>query len=475
MYCNKFSKRLIMLSACIALAVAQGAFAAEVKTDAKAAVQAPVAQAPAVVKLSLQDAMQRAFDTNPAVTMAVYNRQSAKAAYNAAKAGFLPSVTLSHKTSRGGYDEEVYGTGSKNITNTNATSIAVEMPVFTGGALEGASQVKKASYKVAVESEQSAYNDLRSSVTNGYYKLLAAENGKKLAQDSVDRMTQHLKNVQAQYDVGVVARVDLLRSQVELANAQQTLISAVNGRDLAEASLNNIVGLPLNTPLQLDNILTYQAYDKDMQYCLDFSKDHRPELKQAQYKVDAMLGALTAAKASLLPKVAIGASKGWQSEHWPAYREGIGSWTAYVGASWNIFDSGVTISKIHGAEADLHNAEENLRNTQNLINLDVRQCYFNMREAEKRIATTSTVLESAQEDYRISQVRYLAGVGTNTDVMDASVALTNAQNNHLTALYDYNKSKTDLMTAIGDPMVVPHKIKVEAPAIKAAEAEMNKK
>lgn len=475
MYSNKFNKKLMALSACIALALAQGVYAEETQVSTTpvgqaqaTAVVAPVAAAP--VKLSLQEAMQRAFDTNPAVTMAVYNRQSAKANWSAARSAFGPSITLNHSSKRFGSDSD-----QATVGHLHSDGVSVEMPVFTGGALEGASRAAKANYKIAAEGEQAAYNNLRSNVTNGYYQLLAAENAKKLAQDSVDRMAQHLKNVQAQYDVGVVARVDLLRSQVELANAQQTYISAANGRDLAESSLNNIVGLPLDTPLQLDNILVYEPYDKDMQYCLDYSKDHRPELKQAKAGVDAKAALLAVAKSGHMPKVSVTGSKGWENGNYPSYKDGVGAWSAILGVKWNVFDSGVTISKIHAAEADLHNAEENLRNTQDLISLDVRKCYFNLREAEKRIATTSTVVEAAQEDYRISQVRYLAGVGTNTDVMDASVALTNAQNNYLTALYDYNISKTNLLTAIGEPMVVPHKVKVVNAELKAAEADMNKK
>lgn len=84
--------------------------------------------------------------------------------------------------------------------------------------------------------------------------------------------------MQAQYDVGVVAKVDVLRSQVELSNAQQSLIQAENNYQVAEANLNKIVGLPLDTQLKLDKILVYTPYDKDMDYCLEFASQHRPDL-----------------------------------------------------------------------------------------------------------------------------------------------------------------------------------------------------
>ena len=130
----------------------------------------------------------------------------------------------------------------------------------------------------------------------------------------------------------------------------------------------------------------------------------------------------------------------------------------------NIFDTGVTLSKIHGAEADLAKAEESYRDTVDSVMLDVRSTYLDLREAEKRIKTTQVAVAKAEEDYHIAQVRYMAGVGTNTDVLDAQVALTDAQNNYVQSLYDYNTSRTSLETAIGVPMQFPAKVTVDGQA-----------
>ena len=78
-----------------------------------------------------------------------------------------------------------------------------------------------------------------------------------------------------------------------------------------------------------------------------------------------------------------------------------------------------------------------------------------MREAEKRISTTQVAVAQAEEDYHIAVVRYQAGVGTNIDVMDAQVALTEAKTNYVKALYDYNTSKAALNTSMGVGVPVP--------------------
>lgn len=448
---NKLTKRFLLLSAALTMALGQSAFAGE------------------TVALNLDDAMLRAFQTNPTVSIAQYELDSARASYNAARQSRGISITASHQTKRYGNDDavEVNGNWTKGIGNKHSNGLTASLPIFTGGKLSGQIQKAKANFKYNEIGVQRTYNEMRSTVTSGYFDMLQADNMQKLSAESVTRLEDHLKNVQAQYDVGVVAKADVLRSQVELADAKQDLIKAENQYQLAEASLNRIVGLPMDTNLKLDNILVYTAYDRTMEDCLAYAAEHRPELEQAKQNVEAYKGALKVARSGHMPQVAASASQSWSDTNWPGDENG--NWGVGVSVEMNVFDTGVTLSKIHGAEADLKNAEETYRNTVDSVNLDVRSNYLGLREAEKRISTTKLAVEQADEDYRIAQLRYMSGVGTNTDVLDAQVALTQAKTNYTKALYDYNTSKTALETSIGVPMSNPATA-VKVQAAKTAEA-----
>ena len=338
---NIFNKRFLALSAAITMLMSQSAFAGE------------------TVELNLQDAMERAFNTNPAITIAGYERDSARANYNAARQSRGISISGTHRTNRSGYDDGSWleGKFTKQIGNTHANGLSASMPLYTGGKLSGTIKQAKAGYLISEQGVQKAYNDMRSTVTNGYFGMLQADNMQKLGRESVDRLTDHLKNVQAQYDVGVVARVDVLRSQVELANAKQSLIQAENAYQIAEANLNKIVGLPMDTQLKLDDILVYSPYEKDLPYCLNYAADHRPELEQAKQNVEAAKGALRVAVSGHMPQVAAVAEQNWSDKNWPGDENG--NWGVGVTVNLNIFDTGVTNSKIHGAEADLAKAHEN--------------------------------------------------------------------------------------------------------------------
>lgn len=464
MFSYKKAKNVLALTAALSVLCSQSVFAATLELD-------------------LEETIQRALLTNPSVKIAEYNRKAAKADYSAAKGARGISISLSHESGRGGYADnhilrDAAGrilSNDKQIGNTHSNSITASLPIFTGGELQGQIGQAKANYRSMLSAEEQAYNEMKETATTGYFNMLNATNMKALRQESVDRLQAHLDNVIAQYNVGIVARADVLRSEVELANAQQNYITASNQYDVAEATLNNIIGTPLGTTLLLKDRLQYEPYENDMAYCLAYSEQHRPELKQAEYGVDAAEAALVVARSGHMPKVYANASNNWggNGSDWPG--DDDENWSVGVTASMNVFDSGVTWSKIHAAQENLAKAKESQRQIKDNVELEVRTDYLNLREAEKRITTTQVAVASAEEDYHIAVVRYQAGVVTNIDVMDAQEALTQAKTNYYQALYNYNTSKAALNTSMGVGVPVPEPRTfpepVEDTAAQAADAQ----
>lgn len=464
MFSYKKAKNVLALTAALSVLCSQSVFAATLELD-------------------LEETIQRALLTNPSVKIAEYNRKAAKADYSAAKGARGISISLNHESGRGGYADnhilrDAAGrilSNDKQIGNTHSNSITASLPIFTGGELQGQIGQAKANYRSMLSAEEQAYNEMKETATTGYFNMLNATNMKALRQESVDRLQAHLDNVIAQYNVGIVARADVLRSEVELANAQQNYITASNEYDVAEATLNNIIGTPLGTTLLLKDRLQYEPYENDMAYCLAYSEQHRPELKQAEYAIDSAEAALVVARSGHMPKVYANASNNWggNGSDWPG--DDDENWSVGVTASMNVFDSGVTWSKIHAAQENLAKAKESQRQIKDNVELEVRTDYLNLREAEKRITTTQVAVASAEEDYHIAVVRYQAGVGTNIDVMDAQEALTQAKTNYYQALYNYNTSKAALNTSMGVGVPVPEPRTfpepVEDTAAQAADAQ----
>ena len=427
----KKTARTALLSALLTVLLVPGAFAQE------------------TLSIDLQTAIDKAFATHADIKKAEYSLDAARADYNAARESFGPRVTFSHQSTRGGYWDEQMITGigySKNLRTSHTNGFNLSVPIFNAS-LNATEKQAKARYQSGVLGEELAFIQLKQSVSNAYYTLLATIDAQKVCEQSVAALQDHLKNVQAQYDVGVVAKVDLLRSEVELTSAQQNLLKAENQHNIAEARLNNMMGIDQDTRLAPVEELGYKNYSGTLPHCIDYAMLHRLDLQQSRLQVKAAEAALNGAKAGWTPSVSGSLSNSWSDDRLPGDKGS--NWGAGVGVSLNVFDSGVTKSNVAKAKANLMSAKESYRQDTDNVELDVRNCYNTLREAEKRISTTQVAVAKAEEDYHIAQVRYEAGVGTNTDVLDAQVALNQARNNFNTSLYDYNLAKAALDTAMG--------------------------
>lgn len=405
----------------------------------------------APVQISLEKAVEMALETNPTVKISLAENEVARANKDSAKASRWFTISFDHSFSRGGYYDPNPLLGNSGAGNSYSNSISASIPLYTGGKLSGTIEQAVQDYRSSQYGVSEAYQEVKLSATDAFFTVLQTKDALELSQESVTRLQAHLDNVQAQYDVGVVAKIDVLRSDVELADAEQTRIKAENAYNLALASLNNVIGLPLATEVEVTEKLAYEEYTNTLDNCILFALANRPELFQAEASVESAKAGVKVARAGYMPQVSASASNAWSDNNWPG--DDNENWGVGIGLSINVFDSGVTAAKVNAAKATLVKAEETYRQTKDSIQLDVRSNYLNLREAEKRIATSKVAVASAEEDYNIAQVRYRAGVGTNLDVMDAQVALTEAQNNYIQALYDYNTSGAALEKSMGVPVL----------------------
>ena len=403
------------------------------------------------VDMTLEESVRTALDNNYNIKQQEAEYDSAVWARHQARRSFGPTVNWqSTATKMGGkyYD-------SANLSRSFGNGLTLTMPIYTGGQLEGAIKAADLAMNANELGLELCKQQVKAATMSAYYQALQAKNQIKVAQDSVNTLTEHLKNVNAQYTVGTVAKSDVLGTQVQMANAEQNLINANNSYDVAIASLNNVMGLPTDTELNLTDSLDYNVYEIPLEECTAYARSNRPDVLMADYQVAIAEAGVQQAKAGYMPKVSAQASKSWAGE------DPFGSdetdkrygqnnnWTAGVVLSWDIWDNNVTQSKVNQTKAAVAKAEAAAENTRQSGDLEVRTAYLNLKAAEKSINTTQVAVDKAQEDYKIAQVRYAAGVGTNLDVMDAEEKLAQAQTNYYTALYNYNSSKAALDKAMG--------------------------
>lgn len=409
------------------------------------------------IDLNLPKTVQMALDYNRDIKNSQYALKKAEYAINQAQAGKKPSVDYnfgaqrSRATDAATYIRAASLMGSANsISNAFSNGISVNIPLYTGGLVEGQIDVAKLGKTNAQEEILRVEQATKYSAIEGYYGLLAYQELQGVYHEAVDNLQGHLDNVQAQYNVGTKAKVDVFSSDVSLANAKTTAITADNNVAIAESNLNNILGLPLETKLNLaDHQLPFDTYNISLQEAMDYAMKYRPEVLQAAIAVQEAERSIDIADAGNKPTVAITGGNDWADNTFPGIDANKRSWKVAAGVTYNFYDGGATKAKVNQAKQDLLVARETEQKTRESVQLQVKQAYLSIRSAAQKVEETQTVVDQARENYRIQNIRYQAGVGINLDVLDAQLSLNQAQVNHIQALYDYNVGIAKLEQVMG--------------------------
>lgn len=401
--------------------------------------------------IDLKGAVTTAIQNNRDITIAELKLREAEADVSAAAARKNPSVSYS-------WQRNQYSSDSKTAlqTGTNhgySQEIKVSWPIWTFGNLEGKIDAARYQKNIADLNVYKTEADTKLAAVQAYYQYLEAIKLAEVQAQSVTDYASHLNNVQQQFDAGIVAKLDVLSSNVSLANAKQKSIAADNTRDVAEANLNNIMRVPMNTTLNpLDKNFPQPEFDLTMEQAILMAQKYRWELVEADYGVKAAEASLRSAKAGYLPTVSVGGGYSWKEASVTAVDKD--DWAVQGGLSWSLWDGGATQASVKKADAAVKTAQETLLQAREKIELEVRQDYLNVLSYKEQIRAAEASVAQAEEAYKIATVRYSSGVGINLDVLDAELALNTARTNYITALYNYNIGLATLEHAMGVPAVI---------------------
>ena len=391
--------------------------------------------------LSLQDAINMALSQNTGLKITQKGEDTAKAALDEAKGNNGVSVSASDSlasSKSSGSDRQA----------SNGISVDASLPLYTGG--KNQANIKKAELGVqsADWTTERGREDLKLNVIKAYYDALEARKTVDVRQETVDKYQEHYTNVSQLFSAGSKARIDVIRSSVELSNARQNLIKAQNSYEVDLAALRNYLNMDRTEPLSLTTDFTYDAFNIGMDDCINYAYRNRKDLLVDQYKLEQQEQAIKAAKAGYLPTLKFSLGVDQKNTFQPSGDSSHGN-SATLGLSWDLFDSGVTKAQVSTAVTNRDVAKLNLLKAKEDIDLSVRQAYYNLREAEKRFNSTKDAVNQAEEDYYIAREKYRAGEGLMLDIIDAQEALSTARLNYISAQYDYARYKATVENAMG--------------------------
>lgn len=328
--------------------------------------------------------------------------------------------------------------------------------IYEGGRIKSALRAAKLTREQALLQFQAVIAEALLGVRTAYYDVLLARQQINVQEASVALLEKELADTRRRFDAGTVPQFNVLRAEVELANAQPRLIRARNSFRIAKNTLIHQLGYEIptnlweNIPLELSDRLESDPYDIDLAAALGQAISHRPELAALEKAERLHKEDIASAKAGARPSVQLFGGYGSRSSQFSDdLRRDISGWHAGAQVNWDIFDGWLTRGRVQQARALHGRAQTEREETTRQIELDVRTAHSSFIEAREVLESQRKVQEQAEEALRLANSRAEAGSGTQLDVLNAQTALTEARTTQIQAIRDYLVARARLLRAIG--------------------------
>jgi outer membrane protein TolC len=415
---------------------------------------------PATVTVTLDEAIAMALLQNPFYLATQEKVAQAKAQVRQAASGFLPTLnaqgtdTLDEKLFVLEFPSLVPGQPpqrfSIDFTRDYQMALTFGLPLFTGGRLTAG--YKQAGYGLQASREGVRLSEQETvfNVKRAFYTYLLAKEFSTVAAESLALAEGFRNNVKNLYDVGVASKFELLLAEVQVTNLKPPSIRARNGIEVAALNLKTILGIPLDTPLEIKGELVSPPLDPVTEAVVEEAQAQRPELRQLDYQRLMAGEMLKMARGAGLPSLAVGGLYNLWSDRlvfrkvdWQNY------YTISLSLNIPLFNGFDTLAKVGQSKAAIREIEWNRKGLAEMISFEVKQAVLNRAQARETLLSQEKNVEQAREAVRIAELNYTEGLATNLDVVTAQVGLRQASTNYSQALYDCVISDAQLEKALG--------------------------
>ncbi len=406
---------------------------------------------------SLEDAWELALARDNALAAATSDTESAKAAERAARGARWPSIdatggytrlnaspTLDVATPGFAFRSGPIFKGDEFVSG----GVQVRLPLYAGGQISAGVDAAHQSAMGASENQQATLAEVKLDVAESYVAVLRSARGLDAAISTVDSLMAHTADVNHMVERELVPKSDLLAARVALADAEQGKVRAANTLEIARAAYNRRLGEPLDRTPQLgDTIPTDPSISAiPIDALIKRALESRSELSAMKAQASALESQSRAEFGKTLPQLAL---TGGYTHFDNAILDRQNVSMVGVGVTWNLFDGGQARNRSTALKNASRSARSRLEDLRTKIELQVREAWLGVQEAQARVKTSAEAVAQADENLRSSRELYSADLATNTQVLDAVTLRIRAMNNRDNAILDESLSLLRLQYAIG--------------------------
>jgi outer membrane protein TolC len=415
---------------------------------------------PSAVRLTLDAALQRALTASHRIEEARARGDAASAVVGERRASAMPQIAAVGGYTRTNHVDEFGVPLPDNqlriiypdIPDNYRARLDMQWPIYTSGRLPALADAARREQAAAQRDTLATTADVRLDVTRAFWTLVVARENERVVNGSLERMGEHVRDVRNQLDAGLVPPNDLLTAQAQQAHQRMLSVQAQSNREVAEADLIRLTGLDPATRVVPDAVLAPPVVDASVDTLIGEALANRPERQALEQRIAAGDLRQSAASAGHRPVVAVAAGVDYARPNpriFPRVGEWRDSWDAGVTVSWPLFDGGRTRSEAAEAAAGTRALRARLAELDSTIALDIRQRMSELVSSHAAVAAAEASVQAATEARRVIGDRFVAGVATSTDVVDAQVAILQAELDRTQAIAAARIAEARLYRATG--------------------------
>ena len=410
-------------------------------------------------RITLEQAIILARRNNRDLQVALLTAERSRAALREALAAEYPNIGVEANFTRSdsasaelsnARQRPLLGDDNNTASTSFDTRFEVSYDLFTSGRRGARIQAAEQQARFDQLDLERQLEQVRLDVTNSYYDLQEADSQVEISTAAVRDAARSLEDAQLLEQAGLGTRFDVLRFQVQLANAVQDLTRTRSQQSIARRQLTQLLSLAQRAEVAAaDQVEFAGEWNLTLEQSIILALKNRAELEQLLARRNISEQQRRIALAGTSPQVSLFATYNvlgvLNDELGPA--DGL---TLGARFRWDFFDGGAASARAEQERANIAIAETQFADQRNQIRLEVERAYFNLRSNAENIQTAFFAVTQAEESLRLAELRFRSGVGTQTDVISAQTELTRARVNRLRAVLDYNRSLAALQRNISN-------------------------
>ena len=410
--------------------------------------------------LTIEESVRIGLENSSLIKISESNLRSSDAKVTEATSKMFPKLSLS-----AGYthmnlnNPKEIGLGPVGMAVINpfyfyGMQLSIQQPLFTGFQISSSKSAVENLYEATKFEHQKNINNKALEIYSAFWNYFKAQKQYELTQEYLTSLKDNLHQTKEFLDNGLATMNDYLKIKVQVSNAEVSLIDAKNNMELARASFNKSIGVPLSDSTEIDasyTSLQHQAFN--YQDLLNDALNNRDELKSLEYNIKAGEDRVTVANSGWWPKLYAAGNfflYNANAETFGIENEKLQAWFVGLTLNWDLWDWGYTSSQSAQAEESVLQGEESLKLLKEQIELETYNAYLTIKSQKEKINVSQLAVESAEENLRLTQQKYDYNLATSNDLIDAEVEVLDAKTKLAFSNADYELAKVKMEVTVGN-------------------------